>query len=75
MNKKRVHEEKIAAHQEEKEEKEMQGVTFHPKIYTKEEDIDKLRDESFYEGVPTGFKVIHYIFSRRLLSLTNVVFC
>ena len=36
----------------------MEGVTFQPRIYTREEDVEKLREESFYEGVPTGFKVV-----------------
>lgn len=47
----------IAQYKEEKEEKELAECTFQPKIYTRDEDLDKLKDESFYEGVPRGFKV------------------
>ena len=43
----------------------MEGATFQPKIFTREEDLEKLRDESFYEGVPSGFKVTTMRFKRR----------
>lgn len=55
-------EEQAEIAKEEREEKEMAECTFHPKIYTTEEDLEKLKDESFYEGVPKGFKVL-YAFS------------
>ena len=48
----------IELSKEQKEEKEMAECTFHPKTYTTEEDLEKLKEESFYEGVPKGFKVL-----------------
>ena len=47
---------------EQREEKELAECTFQPKIYSKEDDLDKMKDESFYEGVPKGFKVFIYYY-------------
>ena len=39
-----------------KAEKEIEPCTFQPHFYTKEAAVDKLREESFYDYVPKGFK-------------------
>lgn len=43
--------------QEIKDEKEMEGCTFQPVIFTREQDVERLREGSFYEGIPNGYKV------------------
>lgn len=50
-------EQQAALFKDQKDEKELSECTFQPKLFTKDEDVDRLRDESFYDGVPKGFKV------------------
>lgn len=61
MNKQRVLKEKIEINNIVKAEKEVQGCTFQPNIYTTEKDVEKIREESFYENIPNGFKVFAFI--------------
>jgi len=57
VNKQRVLQEKIEINNQIKDEKEVEGCTFQPNIFTNDKDVQKVREESFYEGIPNGFKV------------------